>query len=86
MKKKSLNGIIVVKEDMIDRNTYSPMLKNTLRLFKISIGELLQYMVSQKAITMRLIFTINYIGGMQKLQMELRRYRLYDINIKADEK
>ncbi len=83
--KKSLNDIIVVKEDMIDRNTYSPMLKKYSPPFKISIGELLQYMVSESDNNATDIL-INYIGGMQKLQMELRRYRLNNINIEADEK
>ncbi len=83
---KSLNDKVLVKEDMIIRTTYTPMLEKYPKTpFYITIADLMKYMVSESDNNATDIL-INYIGGMQKLQMELKRYHFSNIRISADEK
>ncbi len=82
----SLDATITVKENMIDKDLYSPMLKKyTYYPFKISIRELLEYMISESDNNACDIL-INYIGGIDNLNNFLQDIGFRDIEILSNEK
>lgn len=84
--KLSLDDEITVTEDMIIRSTWSPMLKKyTKTPFKISVSDLMKYMVSESDNNATDIL-INYIGGISVLNSDLAGYSFNNVKILADEK
>ncbi len=84
--KLSLDDEITVTEDMIIRSTWSPMLKKYAKTpFKISVSDLMKYMVSESDNNATDIL-INYIGGISVLNSDLAGYSFNNIKILADEK
>ena len=82
----SLDDKIFVTETMISRTTYSPMLKRyTKTPFKISVSDLIKYMVSESDNNATDIL-LSYVGGITVLQRYLTMFEPVDIKISADEK
>lgn len=84
--KISLDTNITIEKDMIDPGLYSPMLKRyTTFPFSISIGELLEYAVSQSDNNACDIL-ISYSGGIQSLNSFIHNIGFDDIEILVNEK
>lgn len=84
--KISLDTNITIEKDMIDPCLYSPMLKRyTTFPFSISIGELLEYAVSQSDNNACDIL-ISYSGGIQSLNSFIHNIGFDDIEILVNEK
>ncbi len=82
----SINDKILVTEDMIIKNTYSPMLKKYNKTpFSLTISDLTKYMVSQSDNNATDIL-LSYVGGISKVQEYLNNIGFSDIHISADEK
>ena len=82
----SLNEKITVKENMIDKKLYSPMLKKyTAFPFDISIGELLEYTISQSDNNSCDIL-IGYSGGINSLNSFIHNIGFNDIEILFNER
>ncbi len=82
----SINDKILVTEDMIIKNTYSPMLKKYNETpFSLTISDLIKYMVSQSDNNATDIL-LSYVGGISKVQEYLNNIGFSDIHISADEK
>jgi len=81
----TLNKIIFVNEDMLDKNAYSPLLKKYSPPFKISIEELIKYMIS-KSDNNAADILIEYIGGIHTLRKDLAKAGFCGIEIYANEK
>lgn len=81
----SLNETITINENMIEKDLYSPMLKKyTHYPFKISIRELLEYMISESDNNACDIL-INYIGGINNLNNFIHDIGFRDIEILTSE-
>ena len=84
--KLSLDDKIVATETMISRTTYTPMLKRyTKTPFKISVAELMKYMVSESDNNATDIL-LSYVGGISEVQKYLNILGFNDIGLFADEK
>ncbi len=64
--KRSLDDKILIKPVMISKTTYSPMLKKYTPPFKISVQDLMKYMISESDNNATDIL-IQYIGGIEAL-------------------
>lgn len=81
----SLDKTITINENMIEKDLYSPMLeKYTYYPFKISIRELLEYMISESDNNACDIL-INYIGGITNLNNFIHNIGFRDIEILSSE-
>ncbi len=84
--KLSLNDKVAVTEDMIIRTTYSPMLKKYSKTpFKLSVSELMKYMVSESDNNATDVL-LSYAGGISNVQEYLNTLGFSDIKLFADEK
>ena len=81
-----LDKKIIIKENMVDKNTYSPMLNKYLSFpFKISISELLMYMISESDNNACDIL-IDYSGGLKELESFIHNLGFEKIEISVNEK
>lgn len=81
----SLDKEIIINKNMIDENLYSPMLKDyTTFPFKISIANLLKYMISESDNNACDIL-IDYVGGINKVQKYVHSLGFDDIEISQTE-
>lgn len=84
--KTSLEKKIIIEKEMVDPNLYSPMLKKYKTFpFSISIGELLEYAVSQSDNNACDIL-ISYSGGIQALNSFIHNIGFNEIEIYVNEK
>lgn len=84
--KISLNTEIIINKKMIDINLYSPMLEDyTSFPFKISIANLLKYMISASDNNACDIL-IDYVGGIKEVQKYIHSFGFADIEISTTEK
>lgn len=83
--KLSIEDKIFVTDDMVIKNTHSPMLKIYTPPFEISVGTLLKYVVSESDNNACDIL-LSYIGGLSVLQDYLNSIGFSDIEISVDEK
>ncbi len=81
-----LNQQLTVKKNMIDTNTYSPMLKKyTTYPIRISIAELLKYMICESDNNACDIL-IEYTGGINQLEKFVHNIGFTNIEISVNEK
>ncbi len=83
--KCSLDDKILVTEDMVSKTTYSPMLKKYAAPFKISVADLMKYMVSESDNNAADIL-IEYAGGIEAIRSFLQTFDFDAIEISANEK
>jgi len=83
--KLSLDDKILVRPDMVSKTTYSPMLKKFTLPFKISIADLMKFMMSESDNNAADIL-IDYAGGTKAIRGFLASYDFESIEIFADEK
>ncbi len=83
--KLSLNDKILVKPNMVSKTTYSPMLKKYKPPFKISVTDLMKFMMSESDNNATDIL-IDYVGGLQKVRENLSLLGFSGVEIFADEK
>lgn len=84
--KISLDEKIIIKEAMLDRSLYSPMLKKYKSTpFAISIRELLEYSISQSDNNACDIL-IEYAGGIKEVEKYIHNIGYKDIEILVNEK
>ena len=81
----SLNDKILITPDMISETTWSPMLKKYTPPFKISIENLMRYMISESDNNAADIL-IEYVGGIDAVKTLLHRFDFEAIEISANEK
>lgn len=83
--KISLNNEIIIDKNMVDKSLYSPMLKDyTAFPFKISIADLLKYMISQSDNNACDIL-INYVGGTDEIQKYVQSLGFVNVEISQTE-
>lgn len=81
----SLSKEIIINENLIDKNLYSPMLEeHTSFPFKISIANLLKYMISMSDNNACDIL-IDYVGGTRAIQKYIHSIGFVDIEISETE-
>lgn len=81
-----LNKEIIINENMIDKSMYSPMLKEYTNFpFKISISNLLKYMITTSDNNACDIL-IDYVGGTNEVQQYIRSLGFVDVEISTKEK
>ena len=84
--KISLDTNVSINKNMLDFNTYSPMLKEYKNYpFNITISKLLEYMISQSDNNACDIL-IDYIGGIKEIENFVYELGYGAINIKVNEK
>ncbi len=84
--KISLDTNVSINKNMLDFNTYSPMLKEYKNYpFNIKISKLLEYMISQSDNNACDIL-IDYIGGIKEIENFVYELGYGAINIKVNEK
>lgn len=84
--KFSLDTNVSINKNMLDFNTYSPMLKEYKNYpFNITISKLLEYMISQSDNNACDIL-IDYIGGIKEIENFVYELGYGAINIKVNEK
>ena len=83
--KLSLDDKILVKSDMVSKTTWSPMLKKYMPPFKISVADLMKFMIS-KSDNNAADILIDYVGGLQKIRENLYALGFREIEVFADEK
>lgn len=84
--KFSLDTNVSINKNMLDFNTYSPMLKEYKNYpFNITISRLLEYMISQSDNNACDIL-IDYIGGIKEIENFVYELGYGAINIKVNEK
>lgn len=81
----SLNDKILVKPDMVSKNTWSPMLKKYMPPFEISVEKLMKYMISESDNNAADVL-IEYAGGISSLQRFLAAHNFGAVEIFANEK
>lgn len=82
----SLNTKLIINQNMLDMQTYSPMIKDYQNYpFNITLAQLLEYMLSQSDNNACDIL-IEYSGGIKELEKFIRELGFDDINIKVNEK
>lgn len=84
--KFSLDTNVSINKNMLDFNTYSPMLKEYQNYpFNITISQLLEYMISQSDNNACDIL-VDYIGGIHEIENFVHELGYDAINIKVNEK
>lgn len=82
----SLDSKITIYKNMIDKNTYSPMIKKYNNYpFDITLAQLLEYMISQSD-NNACDMLIQYLGGIKEVEKFIQELGYKDIKIKANEK
>lgn len=82
----SLDKEITVTQNMLDMHTYSPMIKDYKNYpFKITLAQLLEYMISQSDNNACDIL-IDYSGGIKELETFVHELGYGEIKLKANEK
>lgn len=77
----SLNTKLIINQNMLDMQTYSPMIKDYQNYpFNITLAQLLEYMLSQSDNNACDIL-IEYSGGIKELEKFIRELGFDDINI-----
>nr|AMP50146.1 classA [uncultured bacterium]AMP50763.1 classA [uncultured bacterium]AMP50779.1 classA [uncultured bacterium]AMP50886.1 classA [uncultured bacterium] len=83
--KTDINQMVTITEDMVDRNTYTPMLKVYPQTpFEIPMIKLIEFMVSESD-NNAANFLMEYTGGAEGLENYLKQLGFPEIEIKVSE-